>query len=389
MRVLLISPVQALDPPGGDVTYTDLLLADPPAGVDYVTYEHALRSGSLIEHGRWSTIKEGVNLFLEFPLWFFLRATNWARRQRLLFWEPFRFYSVKPHVYDLVHLHMFGVRFLKLDCPIVVSNSISHHYLYQDARHFSRLKLAILEGIERTLCALTGLMHPSYRLAGADGVIAFTEFMKNWYVENSLFPGAAVEVIPPYLPAATSARKLCAQRKIGFVARDFDVKGGPKVLEAFEWVRLVYPDCILHIVGSESRISADEAARRNIIWEPAVDRQTLLDVILPSMTVFAYPTNFDGLPMILLDVMSLGIPAVCSNYPPIREMIEHEVSGLICSANDARELADKIIELMDPAVNDRYSASVLDRFNKMFAANSVKAHLSQAYSRAVHGGASV
>ncbi|RTL45785.1 MAG: glycosyltransferase [Candidatus Melainabacteria bacterium] len=383
MRVLLISPLKELDPPGGDVTYTELLLEDPPEGVVYDTYDDALRKGTLIEHGRWSSAVRGPNAFSELFLWCFLRFVDWCRQRRLLFWEPFRFFSVSPGAYDIVHLHMFGVRFVSLDCPLVVSNSVSHHFLYRDARNFSEIKLKLTEGMEILLCVLTGLVHPSYRLKGADDAIAFTKFMSDWYIEKGLVPSSKVDIIPPYLPLSVAARGHTNPLKIGFVARDFEIKGGPAVLEAFELVRKVYPDCVLHIVGSKPQLSSAVAAERNIIWEEAVDRDTLLNEILPSITVFAYPTNFDGLPLILLHVMALGIPSVCSNYPPITEIVEHGVDGLICSTRERKELAENIVTLLNPAVNELYSANVLKHFNEQFSAPVVKPKLSMVYSRAI------
>lgn len=383
MRVLLISPLKELDPPGGDVTYTELLLQDPPEDVVYDTYDEALKKGTLIEHGRWSSAVRGPNAFSELFLWCFLRFVDWWRQKRLLFWEPFRFFSVKPGVYDIVHLHMFGVRFVALDCPLVVSNSVSHHFLYRDARNFSKTKLKLTEGIERLLCMMTGLVHPSYRLKGAEDAIAFTRFMSDWYIEKGLLPTSKVDIIPPYLPVSVSPRETTNRPKIGFVARDFEIKGGPAVLEAFELVRKVYPDCVLHIVGSKAQLSPKAAAERNIIWDEAVDRDTLLNEILPSITVFAYPTNFDGLPLILLHVMALGIPSVCSNYPPITEIVEHGVDGLICSTREREELAGNIVTLLNPTVNERYSANVLKHFNENFSAPVVKPKLSTVYSRAV------
>ena len=56
-----MSPLQHLDPFNGDVVYTETLLAGPPEGVTYVTYDDALHSGEIIEHltavkgiGQWS-----------------------------------------------------------------------------------------------------------------------------------------------------------------------------------------------------------------------------------------------------------------------------------------------------------------------------------------------
>ena len=52
VRVLLMSPVSGHDVPGGDVAYTEALIARPPDGVTYTTYVDALSRGTLVERGR-------------------------------------------------------------------------------------------------------------------------------------------------------------------------------------------------------------------------------------------------------------------------------------------------------------------------------------------------
>src|SRR4051794_5263552 len=106
MRVLLLSPLATLDPANGDVTYTERLLADPPPGVDYVTYDTALRDGTLVELGRPANWSSG----LASAAWSAQRLLiNGLRRAEVLFREPFRSFYVAPDVYDLVHAHVFSV----------------------------------------------------------------------------------------------------------------------------------------------------------------------------------------------------------------------------------------------------------------------------------------
>ena len=60
LRVLLISPVASLDPGSGDVTYTEQLLASPPPGVSYTTYDEALTAGALVEVGARASLRGGT-----------------------------------------------------------------------------------------------------------------------------------------------------------------------------------------------------------------------------------------------------------------------------------------------------------------------------------------
>src|SRR4051812_11376901 len=124
-RVLLISPVPGLDPPNGDVVYTQSLLEHPPPGVEYETYPDALRSGRLRELGRRQEYVEasGLARFRAVGRIGRERGVNALRARGALFREPFRYFSVKPGAYDLVHCHVFSAAFPKLDVPLVMSNA--------------------------------------------------------------------------------------------------------------------------------------------------------------------------------------------------------------------------------------------------------------------------
>jgi hypothetical protein len=127
LRVLLISPLPKIDPACGDVTYTESLLANPPEGVEYETYADAMSRGTLVEHGTRRALKEawarGDGRVGAALMTIGCKLLNLLRRSRWLFWEPYRFFSVVPGAYDLIHLHTFSARFLDLPCPLVVSNA--------------------------------------------------------------------------------------------------------------------------------------------------------------------------------------------------------------------------------------------------------------------------
>src|SRR3954466_6839957 len=102
MRVLLISFLPGIDPACGDVTYTQTLLARPPDGVEYETYADALERGTLVEHGRRGALGGGARADRgggargggEPVLTLGNKAVNVLRKRRVLFWEPFRFFSI-------------------------------------------------------------------------------------------------------------------------------------------------------------------------------------------------------------------------------------------------------------------------------------------------------
>src|SRR5665213_4036320 len=110
MRVLLMSPVAGQDVPGGDVAYTEALLARPPTGVTYTSYVDALAEGSLVERGRrprhGSISGTDVVVLGARAVELGLRASG------LMFRESYRYLTVDPDAFDLMHAHIFAIRLI-------------------------------------------------------------------------------------------------------------------------------------------------------------------------------------------------------------------------------------------------------------------------------------
>lgn len=61
--------------------------------------------------------------------------------------------------------------------------------------------------------------------------------------------------------------------------------------------------------------------------------------------IFALPSFVEGLPIALLEAMSLGIPAISTNVYAIPEAVKQEETGLLIEAGDADALAESIERL--------------------------------------------
>ena len=117
LRVLLLSPVRELDPQNGDVTYTEQLLASPPAGVVYTTYAEALRDRTIVERFRRFPEESFYAAVLREPRPWRLAyeaGENLASRRGHLFREQFRFFDVDPGAFDLVQHQRLEQRPLRI-----------------------------------------------------------------------------------------------------------------------------------------------------------------------------------------------------------------------------------------------------------------------------------
>jgi glycosyltransferase involved in cell wall biosynthesis len=55
----------------------------------------------------------------------------------------------------------------------------------------------------------------------------------------------------------------------------------------------------------------------------------------------------DGVPVVLMEAMALGVPCVSTRISGIPELVEHGVTGLLTPPGDARALASAIGRLLD------------------------------------------
>ncbi|HLA95686.1 MAG TPA: glycosyltransferase family 4 protein [Pyrinomonadaceae bacterium] len=61
--------------------------------------------------------------------------------------------------------------------------------------------------------------------------------------------------------------------------------------------------------------------------------------------VFALPSYIEGLPIALLEAMSLQIPSISTNVYAIPEAIRHEETGLLIEPGNADQLAEAVLRL--------------------------------------------
>jgi capsular polysaccharide biosynthesis protein/glycosyltransferase involved in cell wall biosynthesis len=387
MRVLLLSPLRGLDPACGDIVYTETLLSDPPPGVEYETYAEAIARGALVEHACRPALRRawrsGRGRWQETWTTMLAKAVNLLRGAHVLFWEPFRVFSVRPGEFDLIHVHVFNCGFREIDCPVVVSNALPVRYLYTDARGFSVLRVWLLEAADRFLAGIFGVNLTSYWLPSARRVIAFSKYLAAWYRNEGIAAASSIDVVPIYLPAAPLAPVSTRPRRIGFIAKDFEAKGGTVLLEAFELVRASVPDAELVILGSPARFDEATQKARGIRWLPLVPREELLESILPTFDVFAYPTQFDGMPLVLLEAMSRGIAIAAASYRAIPEMLDHGRAGLLSPLQDAHALTKNLLALLEPKTNQHFRAAARRQFDLCYSTEVVLPQLAASYAAAL------
>ncbi len=68
--------------------------------------------------------------------------------------------------------------------------------------------------------------------------------------------------------------------------------------------------------------------------------------LLRKCSVLVLTSISEGMPNVVLEAMSIGIPVVASNVGGVTQLISHEESGLLCNIKNKNEFVDSIIKLL-------------------------------------------
>ena len=216
------------------------------------------------------------------------------------------------------------------------------------------------------------------RLYGRIGaMVALTEESANWLRRHtraryvSVIPNAAAWPLPaqaPYLPVPQRAH---SQHMLLAVGRLSEEKGFHHLIANFQRLANDFPSWQLVILG--------EGPDRNAL-QTQIDSLGLTERIsLPGRAgnvgqwyeaadLYVMSSRFEGFPNTLVEAMAHGLPAVsfdCDTGP--RDIIRHEVDGLLVPAGDVTQLGAALSRLMGDAHLRQQMGSrtveVLERFS--------------------------
>lgn len=134
-----------------------------------------------------------------------------------------------------------------------------------------------------------------------------------------------------------------------------DFKNQPMLIRAFVGVHKRHPDYTLKIYGGDSFDGTKQILETVIRENEAEDYVKLmgasdtLEKDLADAALYAFSSDWEGMPNALLEAMALGLPIVATDCPcgGPRTVIKHGENGLLVPIRDEKALEDGICRLIE------------------------------------------
>jgi colanic acid/amylovoran biosynthesis glycosyltransferase len=166
----------------------------------------------------------------------------------------------------------------------------------------------------------------------------------HWEKMHVIRCGVPLDRLPPKESGSGRPTIIC-------VGRLSPEKGQAGLLRAFARLRANYPDPTLRLVGDGPDRQALERLSEELGVNDAVtfagrlpEPETLVEIARADLLVL--PSFMEGLPIVLMEAMALGVPVIASRVAGIPELVSDGKTGLLFAPSDWDELAQCIARLL-------------------------------------------
>ena len=167
--------------------------------------------------------------------------------------------------------------------------------------------------------------------------------------------------------------------KIVHVGRFNEQKNHGRLLKAFQLLLAQYPNCHLNLVGDGELMEEVKALAQELGIAEKVSflgSQSNVYPFLQEADIFALPSDYEGMPMTIIEAMGTGLPIVATRVGGVPDMIEDQVSGLLTDC-DEKEVAQALARL----VSEEVLRETLGQKAKMDSARFSAGYMAEAYCK--------
>jgi glycosyltransferase involved in cell wall biosynthesis len=179
---------------------------------------------------------------------------------------------------------------------------------------------------------------------GAGAIFTASDYVRRSLTEDYGLPEERVSVVGYGInqKAPEAVDRAYDNQTMLFVGYEFERKGGPVLLEAFERVRCQLPSARL-IVAGPRRVPARLPA--GVTWAGTVGREELAR-LYEEASLFVMPSLFEPFGLVYLEAMEWKLPCVGSETCAMSEIVLDHRSGRLVRPGDGEHLASVLLDLL-------------------------------------------
>lgn len=228
-----------------------------------------------------------------------------------------------------------------------------------------------------------------------DAIIANSQGVKDFYIANGIPAEKLVVIENGILPAPASdvtRDQLCDElgiprgvHLIGAVGRLWHQKRIKDLIWAADLLKVIRDDVHLLIIG-EGPLREDLEIFRDAcqIQDKVHFLGARNDVmrLMPHFALLWLASDYEGLPNVVMEAMSAGVPVVATDIPGTRDLVAHGETGFLTSVGDRAALArfaHKLLE--DPQMRAQFGEAGRQRVARDFSVERMVAAHAELYRR--------
>jgi glycosyltransferase involved in cell wall biosynthesis len=131
--------------------------------------------------------------------------------------------------------------------------------------------------------------------------------------------------------------------RILFVGVDWERKGGPELLAAFERVRAAHPDARLVIVGCRPEVAGPNV---DVVGYCPVES---VHAHYREASIFCLPVHREPFGVAFVEAMHHALPIVGTRVGAVRDLVQDDVNGFLVDVGDVDALAARLDRLLSDA----------------------------------------
>ena len=263
------------------------------------------------------------------------------------FWRLFRQerpdvflgYTVKPNVYGSLAAHGLGI-------PVVNNIAglgavfIRDGWLVRVVRGLYRMALG--------RSAKVFFQNPDDRAMFVESGLVRSEV-------TDLLPGSGIDLVrfaPPDAIASEARQSTCHQFRFLLIARMLRDKGVCEFVEAARKMRQRWPQaefCLLGFLDVQNPAAISRTDMDAWVAEGVVNYLGVSDDVraqIATADCIVLPSYREGTPRTLLEAAAMARPIITTNAVGCREVVDDGVNGYLCQVRDAKDLADKMEQML-------------------------------------------